>query len=90
MLTPTFNQNNTPSNTNNTFLEDDLVIFPNPFNDYFQIIGKSDFKVYNMLGEIIYYGKSFQKHINTSKWIPGIYFLKSTNDNLSLKLIKIK
>ena len=90
MLTPTFNQNNTPSNTNNTFFEDDLVIFPNPFNDYFQIIGKSDFKVYNMLGEIIYYGKSFQKHINTSKWIPGIYFLKSTNDNLSLKLIKIK
>ena len=36
MLTPTFNQNTTPSNTNNTFFEDDLVIFPNPFNDYFQ------------------------------------------------------
>ena len=90
MLTPTFNENNTPTNVAESYLLDDFFIFPNPFDDYLHINGESDFKVYNVLGEMIYLGKSSQNHIKTSKWIPGIYFLNSCDNKLSLKLIKIK
>ena len=73
---------------------ENFMVFPNPFNQELRIEIKSvqdaEFKVYNMIGELVSSGK-LNSQINTidlSSLAPNIYILNINNQ--SMKLIKTK
>ena len=87
MLTPTFRANNDfPNIVSN--LEQDLVIYPNPFNDILYLDTDETLIVLDMLGRIVGHFDQVT-HIHTSKWDSGVYFVNLPNRNLTIKVIKI-
>lgn len=75
-----------------------LNAFPNPFTDEFKLniesaVVDTDLFVYNCLGQLQYHKQRIQSlplSVNTSEWIPGIYFavIKYGNHQITKKIIK--
>jgi hypothetical protein len=69
-------------------------VFPNPFNNELTIeiksIPDSDFKIYNMIGELVISGRLNSRvyTIDLSSLAPNIYILSF--ENHSIRLIKTK
>lgn len=79
---------------NQDFVSNDLIVFPNPFNDYIQLENSQNslIQVYDSLGKIIFEEVSQEKtKIDTSSLPNGIYFIKINIDNNSTtkKMIKL-
>lgn len=71
--------------------EASIKVFPNPTQDYLQVVlpnGVSKrFSIYDSLNRKLFESETDQTTIiDTSKWSPGIYFLKY--DNTTFKIIK--
>ena len=62
-----------------------IKIYPNPSNDFVQVIGltkKENYKIYNIFGAEIKYGIiSNNEQINIENFTSGLYFLKFDNGN---------
>ena len=87
MLTPTFRANNDfPNIVSN--LEQDLVVYPNPFNDILYLDTDENLIVLDVLGRIVGHFDHVN-HIQTSEWDSGVYFVNLLNSNLIIKMIKI-
>ena len=85
-ITTSINENNGQT--------DNYKVFPNPFNQELSINVKSeqsnDFKVYNVIGELVISGK-LNSQVNTidlSSLAPNVYILNI--ENQSIRLIKTK
>ncbi len=65
-------------------------VYPNPFNEVLILkqFNNSEISIFNSLGELVYskYIQSDDFQINTSHFLPGIYFLKT--NSTTYKLIK--
>ncbi len=87
MLTPTFRANNDfPNLVSN--LEQDLVIYPNPFNDILYLHTDEPLIVLDVLGRKVGHFDHVN-HIQTSEWHSGVYFVILLNSSLTIKVIKI-
>ena len=68
-----------------------INVFPNPFSskiNFENAIGNEIFKLFNELGQEIFYGKNIEKH-DFSGLQKGIYFLEINNEKSSkIKLVK--
>ena len=90
MMTPTFNQNNTTSVSEDILMSSN-VCFPNPFSDKLNVLSEEGFYVMDIFGRIIIESNNSEKPINTSSWGNGLYFVNLKGDiNTTIKLIKIK
>lgn len=68
----------------------DQSVYPNPFKDNLKILGENSSQevyVIDALGRCIHEGELNEAEINTSKWLPGVYFLQM-KDAKPIKLIK--
>ncbi len=77
---------------NNTMANTDVVIFPNPFNDYLNIISDntSNVEIYDLSGKLVLKEFIVNNIINVSNLANGTYNLKVyTKDNLLIKNKKI-
>ena len=82
-----------------TEIENSIKIYPQPASDFIfiELIDKSlanynEFTIHNVLGEKIYTGKVdkyVNLKVNTSEWIPGIYYvvIKMENKNISHRFV---
>ena len=81
------------------FLSEDPVVYPNPFNDYFDLyLGKGNFnvdvKIYSNLGTLVWSKNHLSQNetirINTSGLAKGVYYvsLKFETYQSTLKIIK--
>jgi hypothetical protein len=86
------------TSVNNTSLESDFILFPQPFQDRLKIEGKNHFiaqwELTNVFGQTLCMEKNLHRlstEINTAQLAPGIYFLKikdQKNQVLIQKLLK--
>ena len=68
------------------------MIYPNPFSNELKIAGAyGDYKVVNMLGDLIMTGKVVETTtLNTEAFNPGIYFVIITDPvSIKRKVIKV-
>jgi hypothetical protein len=85
-----YNSQLTGINTNDV-TENEMVIYPNPFTNNLTLLTnlKSDFVVYNTMGEIILNRVAEGKtEINTQQWPAGVYFVINKLSGKSIKVIK--
>lgn len=68
-----------------------IKIYPNPSNDFVQVMGltkRENYKIYNILGAEIKYGIiSNNEQINIKNFTSGLYFLRFDNGN-TIKFLK--
>ncbi|MCB0600873.1 MAG: T9SS type A sorting domain-containing protein [Saprospiraceae bacterium] len=62
-----------------------LRIYPNPVTDYLNISGIKDvsaftYTIYDIQGQVLANGQITQSPILTSKWLPGTYLIKITDE----------
>ena len=86
MLTPTYNSNNDFPNPINEITQN-VLVFPNPFNEFIYLQEKCDIQVRDILGKIIY--SDSVKQLKTSDWNSGIYFVHLLKQNQTIKVIKL-
>ncbi len=84
---PTFSANNDASYFLN-FNNEEVSIFPNPFNNFLNINFDGSYYVFDVVGRKVLL--SDKKFLNTSSWQPGIYFIHlNGNYQKSIKAVKV-
>jgi hypothetical protein len=80
---------------NNTLLNNDVVVFPNPTNDKINLtyIGKTRFVLTDLTGKLVLEGLTLNNSIDISNFLNGTYNLQVYNENNKLiknqKIIKL-
>ena len=87
MLPPTFNSNNDSPNFIDNIISP-VIFYPNPFSDILYFEDQEYLEVRDILGKIIFRSNSVNQ-IQTSSWMPGVYFIYLKNDNQTFKVIKL-
>ena len=83
-----FDANNDISSLPETYSISSLV-YPNPFQDKIFINTSSSYFVTDIYGRMITYGNK-SHFINTSEWMPGVYFISLNDQNKStIKIVKL-
>ena len=81
-----YNSNNDFPNPINETTQN-VLVFPNPFNEFIYLQEKCDIQVRDILGKIIY--SDSVKQLKTSDWNSGIYFIHLLKQNQTIKVIKL-
>lgn len=91
----TFNTNSNCTLNSENFKNNELKIYPNPFNDYLKLSTETNLNIktitiYNSLGQIVNTNSSNFEHIDVSKLKTGYYFIEIvTNEGKKIeKIIK--
>ena len=84
----TFNRSNNLLTSNNEIIKEKIQIFPNPSNKYLNFSQKSDFTIFDMFFREVMKGKNTD-FISIETLNKGTYFIRISNTDQILKLIKI-
>lgn len=81
----TFNTNSNCTLSSNTFNNNNLKIYPNPFKDYLFLSSEDNLKlekitIFNSLGQIVYVNSLNFKNIDVSQLNSGYYFIEIVSD----------
>ncbi len=81
-------ENCTPPTTLINGFNKELTLYPSPFSDYLNINksfeGELNIKIFDIQGREIYHSvlKDHQVNIPSSNWLPGIYMVRISNDEI--------
>jgi len=92
---PNFIEQRRRSNEVTKLKEENVVVFPNPFNDLLKVTFPNleyiEVKIFNSIGETMFVEKQnmMTLEINTEDWQPGLYFLNIYENDVFLKSEKL-